>query len=292
MEHVILETRNLTKRYNGVLALSNVSLKVKEGEFLAIMGPSGSGKTTLLNLIGALDHATEGEVIVHGTPLQEIKDLDTFRNREIGFIFQFQNLIPTLTARENVEIPMHELNINKTERRKKSLQVLVLVGLERRINHKPSQLSGGERQRVAIARALVNDPAIILADEPTGELDSTTGQEIITLMKKIAREGKKTFLIVTHDYEVAKKSNQIIHLKDGKIDRKETLRNGELLEDLIQFQNSTLGKKILKKESVRNKTLEKLRIFENDKLGKYGETLRELFLELQEIVTAQAPSNS
>jgi len=244
------------------------------------MGPSGSGKTTLLNLIGALDQPTEGEVIVRGTSIKDIKDLDAFRSREIGFIFQFQNLIPTLTSRENVEIPMHELNIKKAERKKRAQEMLVSVGLEKRVAHKPSQLSGGERQRVAIARALVNDPAIILADEPTGELDSTTGQEIINLMKKINREGKKTFIIVTHNPEVAKKTDRIIHLKDGKIEREETVRS-ELIEDLINFQNSALGKKITNRETVRDEGLERLRIFDNGKLGKYGEMLRELFIELQ-----------
>ncbi len=277
---MILETQNLTKRYGNVLALSNVNLEVREGEFLAIMGPSGSGKTTLLNLVGALDQPTEGEVIIRGTSLKDIRDLDAFRNREIGFIFQFQNLIPTLTARENVEIPMYELNVKKTERRIRALNLLASVGLEKRGDHRSYQLSGGERQRVAIARALVNDPTIILADEPTGELDSTTGREIVNLLKKINQERGKTVIVVTHNLEVAKKADRIIHLRDGKIYREETVRS-ELLEDLIHFQNSSLGKKIVGMEKVRDRVLERLSIFDDGKLGKYGEMLRELLIELK-----------
>lgn len=277
---MILETQNLTKRYGNVLALSNVNLEVREGEFLAIMGPSGSGKTTLLNLVGALDQPTEGEVIIRGTSLKDIRDLDAFRNREIGFIFQFQNLIPTLTARENVEIPMYELNVKKTERRIRALNLLASVGLEKRGDHRSYQLSGGERQRVAIARALVNDPTIILADEPTGELDSTTGREIVNLLKKINQERGKTVIVVTHNLEVAKKADRIIHLRDGKIYREETVRS-ELLEDLINFQHSSLGKKIVGMEKVRDRVLERLGIFDDGKLGKYGEMLRELFIELK-----------
>lgn len=277
---MILETQNLTKRYGNVLALSNVNLEVREGEFLAIMGPSGSGKTTLLNLVGALDQPTEGEVIIRGTSLKDIRDLDAFRNREIGFIFQFQNLIPTLTARENVEIPMYELNVKKTERRIRALNLLASVGLEKRGDHRSYQLSGGERQRVAIARALVNDPTIILADEPTGELDSTTGREIVNLLKKINQERGKTVIVVTHNLEVAKKADRIIHLRDGKIYREETVRS-ELLEDLINFQNSSLGKKIVGMEKVRDRVLERLSIFDDGKLGKYGEMLRELLIELK-----------
>lgn len=279
-EELILETRNLTRSYNGFTALENVNLKITEGEFLSIMGPSGSGKTTLLNLIGALDQPTEGEVIVRGTPLKDVKDLDTFRSREVGFVFQFQNLIPTLTARENVEIPMHELDIGKTERRKRAHEMLVSVGLEERIHHRPPRLSGGERQRVAVARALVNDPSIILADEPTGELDSTTGQEIINLMKRTSREMRKTFIIVTHDPEIAKRTSRIIYLRDGKTEREETVRS-ELLEDLVSFQNSALGKRITSGEAVIDEMLERLGIFDDGSLGRYGETLRELFTELQ-----------
>jgi len=217
----VLETRNLTKIYNGVHALSNVNLRVKQGEFISIMGPSGSGKTTLLNLIGALDEPTKGEVMIRGKSVKNIRDLEAFRNREVGFIFQFQNLLPVLNARENVEIPLHETDISKEERRIRSLELLKAVKLERRADHRPTQLSGGEVQRVAIARALVNNPSIVLADEPTGELDSATGQEVVDLMKEINRKRKKTFIIVTHDIEVAKQTDRIIHLRDGKITHEE-----------------------------------------------------------------------
>ena len=284
-EKTILETRNLTKRYNGVTALNNVSLRVSDGEFLSIMGPSGSGKTTLLNLIGALDQPTEGEVVVRGTPLKDVRDLDAFRNKEIGFVFQFQNLIPTLTALENVETPMHELRISKAARRERAERMLLAVGLDDRADHRPRQLSGGERQRVAIARALVNDPALILADEPTGELDSATGQQIVSLMKSLNRERKKTFIIVTHDPNVAKRTDRIIHLKDGMIERDERVRS-ELLEDLISFRNSSLGKKILNAEAAEDRDLERLKIFSDGRLGKRGETLRELFLELHKCLGA------
>ncbi len=202
----------------------------------AIMGPSGSGKTIFLNLVGALDQPTEGEVVVHGTPLNGLRDLDAFRNREIGFVFQFQNLIPTLTARENVEVPMHELKISKDKRMRRAKEMLASVGLAERADHKPSQLSGGERQRVAIARALINDPAIVLADELTGELDTATGLKIVKLMSSINRERRKTFIVMTHNLEVAKRTDRIVHLRYGRIEREEAVRS-ELLEDLMHFRN-------------------------------------------------------
>ncbi|MFB0558868.1 MAG: ABC transporter ATP-binding protein [Candidatus Bathyarchaeia archaeon] len=279
-EKIILETRKLTKHYGHVHALRGVNLRVMEGEFLAIMGPSGSGKTTLLNLVGALDRTTEGEVVVRGTAINELKDLDAFRNREIGFVFQFQNLISTLTARENVEVPMHESRVGGKERKERAEKLLASVGLGERVNHKPSQLSGGERQRVAIARALVNDPAIILADEPTGELDSETGWEIVDLLRRINREEGKTIIIVTHDLEVAKRTDRVVHLRDGIVEREERVRS-ELLEDLVQFCNSELGRKILDMDVARDEVLERLGIFEDGGLGEKGEALRELLMELQ-----------
>ena len=216
---VVLETRNLTKLYGQLHALKGVNLRVRRGEFLSVMGPSGSGKTTLLNLMGALDRPTDGEVIVQGKALGELMDIDAFRNRKIGFVFQFQNLIPTLTAIENVEVPMQESRISRGERRERAERALRSVGLGDRLDHKPNQLSGGERQRVAIARALANDPAFILADEPTGELDTETGRMIVELMKRINREQGKTFIIVTHNLEVAKRTDRVIHLRDGEIER-------------------------------------------------------------------------
>lgn len=281
-ENIALETRNLTKQYGLVQALSGVNLRVKNGEFLAVMGPSGSGKTTLLNLVGALDRPTQGEVMVQGTSINDLKDLDAFRNRELGFVFQFQNLIPTLTAMENVEVPMHESRVGRKERRERAEKLLVSMGLGGRVDHKPPQLSGGERQRVAIARALVNDPAIILADEPTGELDSETGQEIVELLKRINRDEGRTIIIVTHDLEVAKRTDRIVHLRDGTIEREERVRS-ELLEDLVQFRNSELGRKILDMDVARDEALERLGIFEDGRLGEKGEALRELLMELQSL---------
>jgi len=270
---VVLETRNLTKLYGQLHALKGVNLRVRRGEFLSVMGPSGSGKTTLLNLMGALDRPTDGEVIVQGKALGELMDIDAFRNRKIGFVFQFQNLIPTLTAIENVEVPMQESRISRGERRERAERALRSVGLGDRLDHKPNQLSGGERQRVAIARALANDPAFILADEPTGELDTETGRMIVELMKRINREQGKTFIIVTHNLEVAKRTDRVIHLRDGEIEREEAVRS-ELLEDLIHFMNSELGRKIVNMEAERDEPLEWLGIFEDGRLGRSGETLR------------------
>jgi len=277
---LVLEIRGLTKRYGAVLALDRVDLKVKEGEFVSIMGPSGSGKTTLLNLIGALDRPTEGDILVEGRQLSRMEDLDSFRNREVGFIFQFCNLIPTLTASENVQIPMYETRIPSGERRRRAQEALTSVGLGNRLDHKPAQLSGGERQRVAIARALVNDPAIILADEPTGELDTATGGEIVRLMRKIGRERNKTIVMVTHNPEVANKTDRIVRLRDGKIEREETVR-GELLEDLVNFQSSALARRMIAGETIEDPDLEKLGVIENGELGRYGRPLRELLVALK-----------
>lgn len=284
MEQVpVVETRGLTKHYNGVVALDDVSLTVKEGEFLSIMGPSGSGKSTFLNLIGALDRPTKGDVIVRGKALSDIGDLDSFRNREIGFIFQFHNLIPTLTAQENVEVPMHEVDTSVSERKRRVHESLSSVGIEARAKHRPSQLSGGERQRVAIARALVNDPQIILADEPTGELDSATGKEIISLMRRIGRERKKTILMVTHNLEIAKKTDRIVYLRDGRIEREKIVRS-ELLEDLLAFADSSLGQTIAEGKTVGDPELTKLGIFQDGRLGMRGVVLKELISELESLL--------
>jgi putative ABC transport system ATP-binding protein len=279
-ETLAVETQGLTKHYSGVVALDNVNLRVREGEFLSIMGPSGSGKSTLLNLIGALDRPTKGEILVRGRRLSELTNPDIFRNREVGFIFQFHNLIPTLTAQENVEIPAYELDISVSERQTRAHESLSAVGLGGRTRHRPSQLSGGERQRVAIARALINDPRIILADEPTGELDSATGEEIISLMKRIARERKKTTLMVTHNPEIARKTDRIVYLRDGRIEREETV-GSELLEDLSAFGNSSLGRRIAEGRAAEDLELVRLGIFEGGRLGRRGVVLRELISELQ-----------
>ncbi|MEW6189284.1 MAG: ABC transporter ATP-binding protein [Actinomycetota bacterium] len=218
MDRTIIRTRNLVKTFEGgkVKALDGVNLEVPEGEFVSIMGPSGSGKSTLLNMIGALDHPTEGKVIVDDVDLSKVKNLDEFRAKKVGFIFQLHNLIPTLTALENVEIPMFELGLSKRERRERAKKLLELVGLGERLNYVPTKLSGGERQRVAIARALANNPKIILADELTGNLDSASSDEILHLLLDLNQRGQ-TIVLVTHDQEMAEHANVVYHLKDGKI---------------------------------------------------------------------------
>jgi len=214
----IIITKNLVKTFEEgrVMALNGVDLEVREGEFIAIMGPSGSGKSTLLNMIGALDRPTSGKVTVDGVDLSKVKNLDELRAKKIGFVFQLHNLLPVLTARENVEIPMFELGLPNKERVKKAEELLIQVGLKERLGFVPTKLSGGERQRVAIARALANDPRIILADEPTGTLDSVSGDEVVHIFQRLNAEGR-TIILVTHDEEIAKHANRIYHIRDGKI---------------------------------------------------------------------------
>ena len=207
---MFLSIKNISKHFDGVKAVDGVDLEVEKGEFISIMGPSGSGKTTLLTLIGMLDRPTSGEIMVADESLSHIKDEDAFRSRKVGFVFQFHNLIEYLTALENVELPLHGTKPRDTMR-EKAAELLRLVGLGDRLHHTPSELSGGERQRVAVARALVNDPLLVLADEPTGELDSQTSMEIIGIMRKINKEKGATFIVVTHDPEVAKKIYELSH---------------------------------------------------------------------------------
>ena len=223
MEDHLLVLRDVTKKYvlggHKIIAVDNVSFSINTGECVAVMGPSGSGKTTLLSLIGALSRPDQGEILIDGiniTKLTEDQRADIRRDK-IGFIFQLFNLIPTLTAAENVEIPMIAKKIDKKERREKALQLLKLVGLEERANHLPDQLSGGEMQRVAIARALANDPLIILADEPTGNLDSKTGVMIIELLISLVKERNGILIVATHDPVISEKLERIIRLRDGKI---------------------------------------------------------------------------
>jgi ABC-type lipoprotein export system ATPase subunit len=219
-------------------------LEILQREFLTVMGPSGSGKSTLLNMIGALDKPTSGQVIVNGEDLATIKDVDRFRARTVGFVFQLHNLLPALTARENVEVPMHGQDTGEREMRERAEHLLDLVGLSDRMLHLPSQLSGGQRQRVAVARALANDPAIILADEPTGSLDTQSGTEVMDLLDAINRDQGTTILIVTHDPKVARRTRRILTMHDGKIaddHRVESL----VREDLRELARSRLGELLL-----------------------------------------------
>lgn len=249
---VILATRGLSRVYGEkvpVKALDGVDLQIRKGEVVAIVGPSGSGKSTLLNLIGALDRPSAGEVIVEGTPLARVRNLDRFRGRTIGFIFQSHNLLPTLTARENVEVPMYELPLRPAQRRARALELLTLVGLADRGDHLPNQLSGGERQRVAIARALANSPSILLADEPTGNLDSKNTADVMALLSRLNREQGVTMVIVTHNTEVAAAAQRVITFRDGKILRDVPMSN-ELERELLELKSSPLGQAILRGENL------------------------------------------
>lgn len=211
--------RGLVKTFEEgrIQALRGVDLEVKKGDFVAVMGPSGCGKSTLLSLIGALDTPTSGDIIVEGSSLTTVKDLDRFRSRTVGFIFQAFYLLPLLTTLENVQIPMFETIFSPRQRRKKAEELLRMVGLEERMDQVPTTLSGGERQRVAIARSLANDPRILLGDEPTGNLDSRTAESIIGLLMRINQERGTTLLVVTHDGKVASHAHRIIKLLDGKV---------------------------------------------------------------------------
>ena len=215
----VIEIQGLKKSYENrqITALNGIDLEIKEGEFVSIIGPSGSGKSTLLNMIGALDTPDEGSINVAGTDLTRKEDLSKFRSDEIGFVFQLHNLIPNLTVLENVQIPLIETPISDENMEKRALDLLKSVNLENKINQKPTKLSGGERQRVAIARALVNHPSIILADEPTGSLDSRTQTVILDLLKDIHKKENVTLIIVTHSPYVANMADRSITVLDGEI---------------------------------------------------------------------------
>jgi len=215
----IIDIKGLKKSYDKgkIKALNGMDLEVKRGEFVSIMGPSGSGKSTLLNMIGALDRAEEGSVKIAGIDLVKTKDLSKFRSQEIGFVFQMHNLIPNLSVLENVEIPMYETKLSSKEMRKRALELLKAVDLADIVDQNPTKLSGGERQRVAIARALVNHPSIILADEPTGALDSKTGAIILKLLKDLHSKEHVTLVMVTHESYVANMADRILNVLDGKI---------------------------------------------------------------------------
>jgi putative ABC transport system ATP-binding protein len=244
---VIVETRDLVKVYGDgaeVRALDGVDMRVARGEFVSVMGPSGSGKSTLLNMIGALDRPTGGQVLINGDDLAKVRDLDTFRARTVGFIFQLHNLIPTLTALENVEVPMMGQPIGRGKRKRRARELLELVGLGDRMSHLPNQLSGGQRQRVAIARSLANEPALVLADEPTGDLDSQSGAEVIVLMHRLNHELGTTVIVVTHDPAVARNTDRILVMQDGDIVHEHQVGT-PFEEDLAAFRRSGLAKAIL-----------------------------------------------
>ena len=201
----------------AVTALNDVSLEVRRGEYVGIMGPSGSGKSTLLNLLGTLDRPTQGEIYFEGQPLSKMRDLDGFRSKKIGFVFQSFHLLPTLTAVENVQIPMFEGSLKAAARVKRAKELLESVGMGHRLNHLPMQLSVGERQRVAIARSLANDPQFLLADEPTGNLDSHSGTEVLDLFDVLHRDRGMTLIIITHSLEVAERAERIVWIRDGRL---------------------------------------------------------------------------
>jgi putative ABC transport system ATP-binding protein len=219
----LIEITDLSKSYwrdsFEIPVLNNINLSISEGEFLGLMGPSGSGKTTLLNLIAGIDKPTTGKVIVDGTDITGLgeSDLARWRSGNVGFVFQFYNLIPVLTAFENVELPLLLTRLSKAERRKQAETALKIVGLEDRIDHYPKQLSGGQEQRVAIARAIVTDPLILVADEPTGDLDKNSAEEILTLVERLNTEFKKTVIMVTHDPRAAERAKVLHHLDKGDL---------------------------------------------------------------------------
>jgi len=264
----IIETRGLTKIYGDgaeVRALDDVSIEIARGEFVTVRGPSGSGKSTLLNMMGALDRPTEGIVLINDQNLTEIKDLDAFRARTVGFIFQMHNLIPTLNAGENVEVPMMSQSIGRGQRKQRARRLLEMVGLGDRIDHLPTQLSGGQRQRVAIARALANEPAVILADEPTGNLDSESGGEIINLMRKLNQETNTTIIVVSHDPAVARQTNRVLVLQDGQI--VDDHRVGHPFEeDLKEFRETGLGQALLRDDGELEEALDAVGIEEREML--------------------------
>jgi ABC-type lipoprotein export system ATPase subunit len=215
----LLEAKALTREFDEgqVRALRGVDFSITEGEFVAITGPSGCGKSTLLQLLGALDRPTSGTLLYRGKSVPDDPNPAVYRAREIGFIFQAFHLLPTFTAAENVQIPMFEIDRSASERRERAIELLKLVGLENRLDHFPSQLSGGERQRVAIARSLANGPRLLLADEPTGNLDSKNAHAVLELLIRLQQEQGRTMVLVTHDPTIAERAGKILRMKDGRV---------------------------------------------------------------------------
>jgi len=273
---IIVETHDLRKIYGDgeeIRALDGVNLTVKRGEFLSVMGPSGSGKSTLLYVLGALARPTHGQILIDGQELTKVKDLDRFRNETIGFIFQLHNLIPTMTALENVEVPLHEQKVSGKERRRRSREVLELVGLGDRLTHLPNQMSGGQCQRVAVARSLVNQPSLVLADEPTGELDTVSSKETIDLMHDMNRRLGTTFIIVTHDPAVARRTERILIMGDGRIVREDIITD-PYAEDLRMLRHSPLGRAVL--EGREDLAVDGVALFRGGEPTEAGCLLREL----------------
>jgi putative ABC transport system ATP-binding protein len=234
----VIQIENLTRVYQmgetEVRALAGVSLEVKRNEYIAIMGPSGSGKSTLMNMIGCLDTPSSGEYILNGNRVSQMNDSDLaeVRNREIGFVFQTFNLLPRTSCLANVELPLIYAGVKASDRKERALDVLDKVGLGDRVDHKPNELSGGQRQRVAIARALVNSPSILLADEPTGNLDTKTGDEIMLLFEELYRAGN-TIILVTHENEIAEYARRIVRLRDGLVEKDVPVLNTVLEKETI-----------------------------------------------------------
>jgi putative ABC transport system ATP-binding protein len=234
----LLKTESLTKIYGDaahpVRALDDVSLSIEEGEFVAIMGPSGSGKSTLLYMLGGLEKPTTGKVILHDKDISSMTDdaLSVLRRTQIGFVFQFFNLIPVLKARDNVAMPLILDGLKREEALKRADEALAKVGLSGRTEHRPSEMSGGEQQRVALARSMVTNPAVIMGDEPTGNLDSTASDDVVQLMRRAADEWGRTIIIVTHDPRVAAHADRIVFLKDGKIVDENRMKGQSSAEDI------------------------------------------------------------
>ncbi len=226
---IVIRTYDLWKTYimgdQEIHAVSGLDVEIRKGEYVAIMGPSGSGKSTLMNLIGCLDTPTKGDYYIAGQLVSDLNDdeLARIRNKEIGFVFQTFNLLPRATALHNVELPLIYAGMTSEQRLERAKQALRMVDLEARMYHKPNELSGGQRQRVAVARALVNNPSILLADEPTGNLDTATGNEIMSLFERLHQQGN-TIVLVTHEHDIAMHAHRIVHIRDGKVERDEQVR--------------------------------------------------------------------
>jgi putative ABC transport system ATP-binding protein len=226
---IVIRTYDLWKTYimgdQEINAVSGVDIEIKRGEYVAIMGPSGSGKSTLMNLIGCLDTPTRGQYYINGNLVSEMTDdeLARIRNKEIGFVFQTFNLLPRATSLHNVELPLIYSGMPSAQRLERAKLAMKQVDLEQRMHHKPNELSGGQRQRVAVARALVNNPSILLADEPTGNLDTATGNEIMALFERLYQQGN-TIVLVTHEHDIALHAHRVIHVRDGKVEKDERIR--------------------------------------------------------------------